>query len=171
MTTSEEVVNRGVGVSARRKPIRLTASLPREAGQGPQPARQRMEGRLTAVTALLPKGRCSGPAQLCAYAGEGTLSHVGRVSFHSTHCAYLTAEGQPNGRLGEARMVMITPNGEEIHATYAGQRLDEPKYLAFMRIIGGSGEYSEVTGSLVAIIKVDPTTSDVSIRGWGWIAR
>jgi hypothetical protein len=149
----------------------LMAGSARANPPGPLPVRQRMEGRRKGMTAVAPRGRCSGPAVLCTYSGEGMLSHVGRVRFHSTHCGYLTVERQPIGRLGEAKMIMVTCDGDEIYATYTGQRLDGPKYLVSMRITGGSGEYSEVTGSLVAIITVDSATSDVSIRGWGWMAR
>lgn len=155
-------------VSSLPDPTMLTASVTRETSPGPLPARQRMESRLTGVVARPPRGRCTRPALLCAYTGEGTLSHVGSVRFHSTHCVYATAGGRPNGHFGEAEMVMVTPGGEEIYATYTGQRFAESKYLVFIRVTGGSGKYSEMTGSLVAIATLDPATSDVFIRGWGW---
>jgi hypothetical protein len=171
VTSEEKDTNRRVRVSARREKLMLMTSVARATSPGRLPARQRMEGRLTHVATPPPRGRCSGPAFLCTCSGQGTLTHVGKVRFHSTHCCYLTTEGTPGGHFGQARMVMVTPGGEEIHATYTGRKLHESRYLAFVRVTGGLGEFSEATGSLVAIVTVDPANSEVSIRAWGWMAR
>jgi len=139
-------------------------------GSRPMPVRERIEGSLTAMPVVAPEGRCSELALLLSYAGEGTLSRIGKVTFTTTHCSYLTPEGQPTGRYGEAEMVLVTGNGDEIHATYEGRQLDETRYLEFMRIRGGTGEFTNARGSILEIVAVDLTTFDVSIRGWGWIA-
>lgn len=133
------------------------------------PARQHIEGWLTATIGPPEGNRCSSPAWLVVCTGEGELSHIGRVTWHASHCSHLTPEGAPNGRCGEAKLVMVTPSGEEIHATYSGRLLTASRYVGFVRLTGGSGQFSEISGSLQAIAIVDPTTDHVSVRGWGWM--
>jgi hypothetical protein len=64
---------------------------------------------------------------------------------------------------------MVTRSGEEIDATYDGRLLTDWRYVGLVRFTGGSGEFSEISGSLQAIAMIDPTTSRVSVRGWGWM--
>lgn len=149
--------------------LMLIATVAQATSPQPLPVRERLEGSLAAIPVPAPEDRCSQPALLLQYAGEGTLSHVGKVAFTSTHCSYLTAEGQPSGRYGEAVLVMVGPRGDEIHATYEGRPLDATHYLEIMEITGGTGRFAQATGEIVEIVTLDMTTFGVSVRGWGWI--
>ena len=120
---------------------------------------------------VAPQGRCAELALLISYEGEGIITGVGKVSFATSHCSYLTPDGQLAGRYGEAEMVMLTPAGDEIYATYSGQQIDDTRYLEFLTITGGTGMYEGAVGSMIEIVTVDLATFDVSIRGWGWIAH
>jgi hypothetical protein len=133
------------------------------------PARQHIEGYLTATICPPGDDRCSSPAWLVVCTGEGELSHIGRVTWAASHCSYLTPEGAPNVCCGEPKLVMVTRSGEEIDATYDGRLLTDWRYVGLVRFTGGSGEFSEISGSLQAIAMIDPTTSRVSVRGWGWM--
>ncbi|MGD2059479.1 MAG: hypothetical protein PVF87_01310 [Acidimicrobiia bacterium] len=64
---------------------------------------------------------------------------------------------------------MVASNTDEIHAVCSGQRIAAFEYLGFIRLTGGSGRYADVSGSLLAIATLEPTTGQVSIRGWGWM--
>lgn len=151
--------------------LMLMTGVAQAANPKSHPVRERIEGSLVAPPTLAPEGRCSELALLIQYQGEGILTGVGKVDFISSHCSYLTPDGQLAGRYGEADMVMTTRSGDEIYATYAGYQIDEFRYLENLQITGGSGKYSGSSGALVEIVNVDLTTFDVSVRGWGWILR
>ena len=151
--------------------LMLFASVAQASDSTRIPVRERIEGSLAGPPILAPEGRCSELALLISYQGEGILTGVGKVSFATTHCSYLTPEGHLAGRYGEAEMVMVTRSGDEIYATYSGYQIDETRYLEFMRITGGTGRFDEAAGALMEIVTVDLATFDVSIRGWGWMLR
>jgi hypothetical protein len=151
--------------------LMLIAGVAQAANPKYHPVRERIEGSLVSEPVLAPEGRCSQPALLISFHGEGILTGVGKVDFTTTHCSYLTPDFQLAGRYGEADMVMMTRSGDEIYATYEGYQIDEDHYLEHLQVTGGSGKYSGTTGTLVEIVTVDLTNFDVSIRGWGWILR
>ena len=119
-----------------------------------------------------PEGRCSGPALLLHYSGEGTMGGLGEVTFESDHCSYLEDDWETlAGRYGEAEMVItVLENGDRIHASYEGRQLNDTRYLEFLRITGGTGVYTGATGAAYEIVTVDLTTFTASIRGGGWIS-
>jgi hypothetical protein len=101
--------------------------------------------------------------------GHGTLTHIGVVRFESRPCSHLSGGELLGTRRGEAAITIFAPTGDEVYATSTGARIDDTLSVELIQIAGGSGELKEVSGSLLAIITVDPTGSDVSIRGWGWM--
>lgn len=151
--------------------LMMIAIVARASDSKPLPLRESLEGSVAAAPVVAPEDRCSGPALLMSYAGDGTFSHVGKVAFSSTHCSYLTEDGQMTGRYGEGQMVAVTPAGDEIYATYRGHHHEGNVYHESTEIVGGTGRFSQATGDINGIVTVDMANLDVSIRGWGWILR
>ena len=149
----------------------MTTTVAQATTSRPLPIRERLEAAFAGIEIPDPKGRCSEPALVLRYVGEGTISHLGRVTFASSHCSYVTSTGELTGRYGEAEMVIEAANGDQVHATYSGRQIDETRYLEFMTITGGTGRFSEARGALVEIVTLDLATFNVSIRGWGWIVK
>lgn len=152
--------------------LMLFASVAQAANPRPQPIRERLEATFAGIEVPAPEGRCSKPAALLHYVGQGTISRIGKVTMVSSHCSYVTDTGEPSGRYGEAEMVIkVTDSLDEIYGTYSGYQLDETRYLEFLRIKGGTGQFADVRGSLIEIVTVDLESFNVSIRGWGWMLR
>jgi len=150
--------------------LMIIASSAQATPTRPLPLRERFKGSLAVMPALAPEDRCNEPALLLSYDGEGTMSHLGQVTWSSNHCNYLTPEGYPSGRYGEADLVIVAASGDEIHATYDGHQIDDTRYLDLMRITGGTGPFAEARGAALEIVTLDLATFDLWLRGWGWIS-
>jgi hypothetical protein len=133
------------------------------------PFNERLEGHLTAPPTLSSEeGRCSAPALLLSYAGEGNISHLGTVTWSSTHCTYL--DEQSTGQFGEADLVVVAANGDELYGTYAGSITGPGTFEETMTITGGTGRFLGATGVVAETGSYDTVTYALEIRGHGWIS-
>lgn len=147
------------------------ASLARAVPPGPLPVRARMKGRFKTPPEQAGGGVPSSPpiSQTCA--GHGTLTKVGQIRFQWRPCSETANRDHLGARREEAEITLVTPTLDEVHAISSGVQLDDTRSLELIQIVGGSGELEAVSGSLIAIITLDSTGSEMSIRGWGWMIR
>lgn len=136
-----------------------------------RPFQERLEASFVSID-MPALERCSEPALLLHYAGEGTMSHLGRVTFQSSHCSYLDEDWvDVTGEYGEAEMVIVASSGDQLWATYEGQQIgDTTTYIETMTITGGTGRFEGASGLVREIVTVDSATFNVSIRGDGSIS-
>lgn len=134
------------------------------------PFNERLEGHLTTEPGPAPQGRCSAPALLLSYAGEGNISHMGKVTWSSTHCTYVNDHWEPIGQFGQAELVIVAANGDEVHGTYEGSVTGPTTFIETMTITGGTGRFLGAIGVAAETGSLDPVTYDIEIRGEGWIS-
>lgn len=134
------------------------------------PIRERLELDFAGIEAPAPEGRCSAPAALLHYSGEGWMSHLGRVSVTSNHCSYVDEQGNPTGTYGQAELVIVAAGGDELHGTYRGWLVEGTTYAEILVITGGTGRFEDAVGVIVERVELDPETYAVSIRGRGRIS-
>lgn len=111
-------------------------------------------------------GRCIEPSQmLTTMAGTGEVSHLGRVTWTSTHCTQLFA-----GTFGEADLVITAANNDTLSGTYSGWLTGPTTFVETMTILGGTGRFAGATGTVEEAGAFDPVTFDLEIGGEGWIS-
>lgn len=110
-------------------------------------------------------GRCSRPSQwVSTSSGSGVISHLGRVTWTSEHCFQVFA-----GSFGDAEVVVTAANGDKLFGTYDGVMTGETTFAETMIITGGTGRFSEASGTIEETGWFDPDTGYMEITGVGSI--
>ena len=165
------MLTRGLSILAAVTAIVLLVATAAVAAPSKElPFKERLGGHLTAQPAPAPEGRCSAAALLLSYAGEGNISHMGKVTWSSTHCTYVNDQWEPIGQFGQAELVIVAANGDEVHGTYGGSVTGPTTFIETMTIEGGTGRFLGATGVAAETGTLDPATYNIEIRGQGWIS-
>jgi hypothetical protein len=87
--------------------------------------------------------------------GTGTATHMGQLTWSSSHCTELPTEEPPPYFIFEGgEWILVAANGDEIHMEYTGEQSDpldpadpQPMVLvAHGTITGGTGRFANATG-------------------------
>lgn len=134
-----------------------------------------LKGQLTGISMLSPEGRCEGVAGYPLTATlelTGTLSHLGRVMWTSTDCTSIA--GFPEITFIDGTGVITAANGDELYFTYAGSALVGPnlvaKFTGEATIAGGTGRFSNASGTFDLSGTLGLTDSVVEMQVDGWIS-
>jgi hypothetical protein len=98
-------------------------------------------------------GRCpTGASWVITKGGTGRATHLGRLSWTSTHCTLLTSLDPPNAVIYAGELTFTAANGDLLHETYEatgglvleGDRLCADTAATFG---GGTGRFENASGS------------------------
>lgn len=98
--------------------------------------------------------------------GTGHGTHIGHFTVEQTQCVDLATGVATNGHA-----IVTTANGDEVHATYAGQAAPGnglPVFDIHYAVAGGTGRFTNVTGELDIHVEYTSPTTWVSTGG-GWM--
>ena len=97
-----------------------------------------------------------------SFAGVGRLSHLGRVTWSSSHCVDLDT-----GQYNDGRMTIVAANGDELKAEYAGWTLGGPPVAPItdelVFVDGGTGRFAHASGGATEVGTFDFTTGTVDL--------
>ena len=76
-------------------------------------------------------------------AGEGVMSHLGRITLSATHCSSPDPEA---GQYAKGSAVYKAEDGDEMYAVY--EQLGAPNDPAIEVIVGGTGRFRDASGEV-----------------------
>jgi hypothetical protein len=96
---------------------------------------------------------------------KGSIIHLGRTMFATTHCA------SPDGMLAlEGHATFTAPNGDQIFATYTAHTVAIPPPLIVqegeLSITGGTGRFEHATGRVPFTVYVNPVSPPTPEAKW-----
>jgi hypothetical protein len=98
----------------------------------------------------------------------GVATHLGKLTGTMTDCLFLTGPATLHFEQGE--MTMTAADGDELAATYEGDAafLDActVRFVAVMQWQGGTGRFSDATGTAVSIGIIDLCGGDPATNTW-----
>ncbi|MEN8114824.1 MAG: hypothetical protein ABFS21_10600 [Actinomycetota bacterium] len=110
-------------------------------------------------------GRCSKDALwVSSMAGTGVVSHLGNVTWTTSHCFY------PDYSFGDAVLVITAANGDKLLGTYSGYMTGMYSMVDTMTITGGTGRFANASGVISEHGTFDPDTFALEVTGKGWIS-
>ena len=88
-------------------------------------------------------------------AGSGQLTHLGRSTIGTTHCA------NDSGGAFNGRITLTAANGDQLLATYTAQTVSMSEGLLVQQMTGtfvdgGTGRFTHATGTFTAMVFVRP---------------
>lgn len=87
-------------------------------------------------------------------AGSGTISHLGRTTVVQSHCF-----DPLTGEYTAGVMTLTAANGDQLFATYAGERSPEGQPEVQFTIAGGTGRFDGASGG--GVLSVEIISSDL----------
>jgi hypothetical protein len=101
----------------------------------------------------IPIGICEDGRYLMQLEGVGQVTHMGKVTWLSTHCLDFQTFAYSEGTA-----VLTAANGDELYATYYGQ-VDpfESTWIEYETWSGGTGRFADAVGESVTSGPVDLT--------------
>jgi hypothetical protein len=79
--------------------------------------------------------------------GWGTITHLGEVHHHSTHCAPVTKPTYENGH-----WVFTAANGDQLIAEYGGWPASISASLPLpLQVVGGTGRFADASGTIYLV--------------------
>jgi hypothetical protein len=151
----------------------LAFAVPATAGQAiERPIRENLSGATVDIvyatdfpTGDTFGGRCSVPSQwISTSTGTGTISHLGRVTWTTSHCYQLF-----DGTFGDAALVVTAANGDHLYATYDGVMTGDTTFAETVIVTGGTGRLAGATGTIDETGWFDPITGYMEVTGIGSI--
>jgi hypothetical protein len=144
------------------------AAMPAALAGGDQerPFKQDLEGQFLGMVtdpAEL-ESRCGeGALWISHMAGHGTITHLGRVTWTTSHCFY------EDFTFSDANLVITAANGDELRATYAGYMTGETTWAETLTVLGGTGRFEGASGSSSNTGWIDMASGHMETNGTGWI--
>lgn len=119
-------------------------------------------------------GRCSGSALwVMHFNGEGTGTHLGRVTGNGSHCTY-PPDQAGNMTYGDGESRSVAANGDELWIEYGSgvsAATDDPLVATFeddVTIVGGTGRFEHAAGEGVekGVFDFAAAAFEMTIQGW-----
>ena len=149
----------------------LLVAVPSAAASADRPIKEDLAGYVTGMEfAADPAGetfdgRCSVPSQwISSMAGTGVVSHLGQVAWSTEHCFQAAT-----GTFGDAQLVITAANGDQLFGTYDGVMTGETTFAETMVVTGGTGRFTEASGTVAETGWFDLDTGYIEITGIGSI--
>lgn len=139
----------------------LTATAAAGSSDMKRPFDERLTGTITAVV----EDGCGANTLQITFGGTGNVTHLGRVTWSSTHCTYLL-----EGRFGDADLRIKAANGDQLFATYEGVPTGPTTFEDHMIVLGGTGRFEGASGQVAEQGSFNPDTGAIQLNGTGWIS-
>lgn len=101
---------------------------------------------------------------MITFEGTGTVSHLGRVTWHSEHCTQLLANTASDGVL-----TLVAANGDTLVQHYGVVIHSPTESTKAATFVKGNGRFAEVTGGITSDAVWYPDTETFTFEGSGWI--
>lgn len=143
----------------------LAAAAPAAAAEPiERPFQEELTGHLVDLHMPPDEGQCSAPSLwVSTTEGTGVISHLGRVTWMERHCF------KTDGTFGDVELVITAANGDQVFGTFAGGMTGPTTFAETLTITGGTGRFTDASGTVDETGRFDPDTGYMEITGSGFI--
>lgn len=136
------------------------------------PIHEGLVGQMTSIDEAVPfpvgslfDGRCSTISNyVITFEGTGTVSHLGRVTWHSEHCTQYFA-----GTASDGVFTLVAANGDTLVQHYDVAIHSPTESTKIATFADGDGRFAAVTGEITSESVWYPDTATITFDGSGWI--